>query len=399
MTSGLDVLQEQHQTIEGQLPQESRLWVAKLYYLFFYGAIGALAPFFNIFLQQRGLSGTEIGLLGSIPPLISMAANPFWGAVADRWRIHRPVLALCVLVAGLLTFPFIWTYGFVPLLVLFVMLIFFRTPVPALVDTAVMGIVTRTGASYGRQRLFGSIGFLTLSYGLGQIMTADKLDAIFWMHGGLLVFGCTWLSFLLPMEQHSGEHNVSLWAGLRTLARQRPYMSFLIMNVMFGFGAACFVTFIGLRLLDLGGTEAQVGLAFALNALTEIPIMFVGARLMTRFSLTQVIVAGLIGIGAAYVLGGLATSPTVILLAMASIGFSGGAFWMAVVAYANSSAPPGLRATGQSLMGAAQGGLGWALGSIAGGLMWDNLGGSVTLIVAGVVMASGAVVFGIGQRK
>lgn len=381
----------------GSLGGGSRLWVPKLYYFSFYAAIGALAPFFNIFLQQRGLSGTEIGLIGSLPPLISLAANPFWGTMADRWQIHQKVLALCVFVAGVVTFGFVWVSGFWPILLLVMLMIFFRTPVPALLDTAVMGMLAHTKASYGRQRLFGSIGFLVVSFGLGKVLSANQLDAIFWVHGGLLVFGCTILSFLLPMERHTGEQS-NLLAGLRLLARQRRYMSFLVMNILFGFGAACFVNFIGLRLLELGGNEAQVGQAFALNALTEIPIMFVGARLMARFSLVQMMIAGMIGIGASYVLGGLAATPSLIMVVMVAIGFSGGAFWMAVVAYANESAPPGLRATGQSLMGAAQGGLGWALGSITGGLMWDNFGGTVVLVVAGLSMFVGATVFGVGQR-
>jgi hypothetical protein len=40
----------------------SSLWVAKLYYLLFFGALGALAPFFNVYLRERGLTGAEIGV-------------------------------------------------------------------------------------------------------------------------------------------------------------------------------------------------------------------------------------------------------------------------------------------------------------------------------------------------
>ena len=72
---------------------------------------------------------------------------------------------------------------------------------------------------------------------------------------------------------------------------------------------------------------------------------------------------------------------------------------MAVVAFANESAPPGLRATGQSLVGAAQGGLGWALGAICGGLLWDAAGGTVVLGLASLIMLVGALVFAVGQRK
>jgi PPP family 3-phenylpropionic acid transporter len=64
------------------------LLVAKGSYFVFFAAIGCLVPFFNIYLQQKGLTGVEIGWLNSIAPLVALAANPFWGGVADRWQIH-----------------------------------------------------------------------------------------------------------------------------------------------------------------------------------------------------------------------------------------------------------------------------------------------------------------------
>ncbi len=256
--------------------QERGMVAAKLYYFSFFAAIGAIAPYFNIYLQQRGLSGTEIGILGSLAPLMSLVANPFWGTTADRFQKHQVILAICVLMAGILSIPFIWLHGFLPILLLLLVMIFFRSPVPPLLDTAVMGMLVNNGGSYGRQRMFGSIGFLLTSYGLGQIMAADDLDLIFWVHGALLAIGCTLLSFMLPFHRHTEEHGASMWQGLRMLAGQRPYVTFLVMNVFFGFGSACFINFVGLRLLSLGGTSAQVGLAFALNAVTEIPVHVYG---------------------------------------------------------------------------------------------------------------------------
>lgn len=385
--------------------QERGMWAAKLYYLSFYAALGAMAPFFNIFLQGRGLNGAEIGLLGSLAPLISLAANPFWGTTADRFQIHQIVLAFCALAAGVLSVPFIWQHGFLPILLLLMAMIFFRTPIPMLLDTSVMGMITRNGAAYGRQRLFGSIGFLLTSYGLGQVMATDNLDLIFWVHGGLLAIGCVLLSFLLPFGRHSDEHDdghgpgASIWQGLRTLAGQRRYVSFLLMAVFVGFGSACFINFVGLRLLALGGDSGQVGLAYALNAVTEIPVMFMGARLGRRFGTNTLLMTGVFGLSAAYIFAGLAPTPFFVLAAMAMVGFFSGAYWMTVVVYANESAPPRLRATGQSLVGAAQGGLGWAIGSISAGLLWDALGGTAVLLAGGISLIIGAIVFLAGQRQ
>lgn len=205
-------------------------------------------------------------------------------------------------------------------------------------DTAVLGMLVNNGGSYGRQRMFGSIGFLLTSYGLGQIMAADNLDLIFWVHGALLAIGCTILSFMLPFHRHTEEHGASMWEGLRMLAGQRPYVTFLIMNVFFGFGSACFINFVGLRLLSLGGTSAEVGLVFALNAVTEIPVMFMGGRLTDRFGTVNLLLVGIFGLAASYAFAGLAPTPNMILVAMAMVGFFSGAFWMNLVIFANQSA-------------------------------------------------------------
>ncbi len=50
-----------------------------------------------------------------------------------------------------------------------------------------------------------------------------------------------------------------------------------------GMGAAGYFVFLGLHILDLGGTEAQIGLAFSASAAAEIPIMFLGARWFARY--------------------------------------------------------------------------------------------------------------------
>lgn len=383
--------------VAGQHTAPSRLWVAKLYYLVFFTAIGAIAPFFNVYLGAQGLSGTEIGLIGSLPPIMALLANPFWGAVADRWQIHQKVLALCTLGAGLISFAFLWASGFWPILILVIVMVFFRAPAPALVDSAVMDLVGRTGASYGRQRLFGSIGFVLASYGLGQLLTADNLDAIFWIHGLLLVMGCTLLALLLPIERLAQRTN--LITGLQLMRKQAGYSSFLAMNVLMGAGAAGFISFIGLRILALGGTEAQVGMAYALNAVTEIPVMFAGAALLTRFRPSRLIVVGLLGFAAVYSFMALATAPIWILVASPLLGLLYAGFWMAVVTYASKSAPLGMRATGQALVGAAQGGLGWALGSIVGGMLWDGFGGSAVLFAAAGAMVAAAAVYAIGHRR
>jgi len=68
-------------------------------------------------------------------------------------------------------------------------------------------------------------------------------------------------------------------------------------------------------------------------------------------------------------------------------------FWIAVVDYATESAPASMRATAQSLVGAAQGGLGWSIGALAGGLLWGYAGGAAVLWSASLLMLLAALVY------
>ena len=372
------------------------LLTAKLFYLVFFGAIGCIAPFFNIYLESQGLSGVQIGWLGSIPPLVALVSNPFWGTVADRWQVHTKILALCTMIAGLLSLFFIPVRGFWPLMALVILLFFFRAPIPAIADSAVMDMITRTGRSYGRQRLWGSVGFVAASYGLGQLLTTDRLGMIFWLHGLLLAVVLTALAFLLPIQRFAGRVNII--AGLRTLSRQPGYVGFLLAMILMGMGAAGYINFLGLHILALGGSEAQVGLAYAAGAATEIPVMFLGARWFARYANSSLITFGLGIFVLSWLLVGSMPGPVAVIAAVAFVGIGYGFFWVAVVGFANERAPDGMRATAQSTVGAAQGGLGWGLGAVVAGYIWQYADGSAVFWTSAAFVTLALVVFRVGLR-
>ncbi len=373
------------------------LLVAKLYYFCFFGAIGCLVPFLNVYLAEQGLNGAQIGWLGSMAPLIALTANPFWGAVADRWQAHRSVLALCAWMAGVISLLFLTVRSFWPLMALVIVLSFFRTPIASLIDSTVMDLVRRTGAHYGRQRTWGSVGFVGATFGLGQLLSLDNLDLAFWLHGLLLAVACTLLSFLMPIQGQEGK--VSVLAGLRHLARSRGYLSFLGAMALLGIGTSSYVNFMGLHLLGLGGDERLLGLAWALNGLAEAPIMFLGGRWFARFQYGRLIQAGLMGYGLVWILLALATTPSQLMVGAFLSGLCYGTFWVAAVSYASEAAPPGLSATAQALVGAAQAGVGWSLGAVVAGYLWDAAGGAGVFAAAAVASVLASLLFAWGERQ
>ena len=95
---------------------------------------------------------------------------------------------------------------------------------------------------------------------------------------------------------------------------------------------------------------------------------------------------------------GTTTSPTVLIATTSLIGICFGMSWIAAVDYANHSAPAGLRATAQTLVGAAHGGLGWSIGSLIGGELWDLAGGSILYFVAALTAILAASIFWWGSK-
>jgi len=367
-----------------------------VFYFVFFAAIGILAPYFNVYLESLGLSGVQIGWLASVPPIVALLANPFWGALSDRFHAQTAVLAGCALITGLTAFLFIPASGFWPLMVLVIVLYFFRAPIPAIADSAVMTIVSRTGVSYGRQRLWGSVGFVITSFGLGTLFTLSNLSMIFLLYGlavGVILFA---LSFKMPIERFPGQ--VSLIAGFRTLARQRSYLGFLLSMVLAGIGSGSYFNFLGLNILELGGTQAQVGMAYGASALAEIPIMFLGARWFHRYGNAGLITFGLSIFTFGWVVIALMTSPVSLILAAMLVGIGYGFFWVAVVGFANETAPKGMSATAQATVAAAQGGLGWGLGAIIGGILWDLTSGSAVFWASALAGMAAILVFRIGLR-
>ena len=372
------------------------LLIAKSFYFIFFAAIGCIAPFFNIYLDAQGLNGVQIGWLGSIPPLIALVSNPFWGMVADRWKAQRLVLSICALIAGWASLFFLSVTEFWPIMAVVIVLFFFRAPIPAILDSAVMAMVTRTGKTYGRQRLWGSVGFVLASVGLGRVITASQLDLIFWLHALLLGGVLFVLTFMLPIERFTG--NVNLLGGLAALSRQRSYVGFLLAMVMMGMASAGYINFLGLHIVALGGANTLVGVAYAASAVTEIPVMFLGARWFSKFSNAQLITIGMSIFIASWTMVGAMRSPWAAIGAAAMVGIGYGFFWVAVVGFASESAPEGMRSTAQAIVGAAQGGLGWGLGALWAGFLWDWGGGSTVFWSSATIVAVGLVIFRLGLR-
>jgi PPP family 3-phenylpropionic acid transporter len=89
----------------------SRLVLGSHYFLYF-GVLGILLPYFNLYCYHLGFTGFQIGLLSSARTLATVIFPLLWGMLADHFQIRKPIFVLCQFVSTVIWAFYLWTTDF-----------------------------------------------------------------------------------------------------------------------------------------------------------------------------------------------------------------------------------------------------------------------------------------------
>src|SRR5215216_670479 len=162
-----------------------QIWPFSFYFLYF-AALSSLMSFLVLFYQELKLSGTQIGLLTGIPPLITLVAAPFWTNVADASRRHRLIMSLGIGVAVVAALILQSLTAFVLVFLVIILFNFFFSPVASLADSATMAMLGENRAMYGRIRLGGTIGWGLMAPIAGLLVDNYGMRLAFWSFSALM---------------------------------------------------------------------------------------------------------------------------------------------------------------------------------------------------------------------
>lgn len=374
----------------GKVPLKS-VRAAKTFYFVFYAALACFAPFLALNYQEVGLTGRQIGFLAGIVPLVIMFASSLWSMISDATGRHQLMFLLALAGTWLSVLLISRTSSFLLLLPIVVFYAFCFAPIMPLVDNAVvedLGAERRN--EYGRQRVWGSYGWGLTGAIAGSVIAARGLSWSF------ILFLVIYLPLFLvatrvPMRKGGGSSN--FWSDFRLLLSNRQWLLFVATAVVGGLSLSIFLNFLFIYLAELGTSATIMGLTLTLATVSEIPVFLFTRRLLSRWSapfLLAVAIAFTAIRSFAYV--GM-TEPWQALLFSLLHGPSFALMWIAGVAYAAESAPPGLGATAQGVFSGMAMGLGSALGAFAGGLLYDAYGIVSLFYFAGFAALAALVIF------
>jgi MFS transporter, PPP family, 3-phenylpropionic acid transporter len=359
------------------------------YYFFSLGAFGIYLPFFPRWLEARHFDGIRMSAALALLPAMSIVAPPLFGWISDRTRLRGSLLrwvsaGASLSFAGLAVASLDAPPLYPVLLAALAGYALFRSPMTLIAD--VLALETEQGrGSYGRRRLWGSLGFLIAAVGTGVLVNVTHswaLPAVLALGYGLSVV----TALLLPKAAPPIPRPVAGYVGV--LLRRPAIVLFLATALLSQAAHSGYDVCFSLHLRDLGASSAFAGIAWAMGVLAEVGLMAFAPRLLGALTPVTLLGVGLGGAVVRWALLSFITSPAWLLALQPLHALSFAVIWVAALAHIKDSARPERLGTLQGLF---QGSLavGAVAGMLAAGPVYAFAGGSGVFAGSAIVALAG----------
>jgi PPP family 3-phenylpropionic acid transporter len=355
-------------------------WRLSGFYLFYFATLGALVPYWSLYLKSLDFSVTEIGQLTAILMATKIVAPYVWGWIADHTGRRIAIVRIASLLAALAFAGVFAGTGYWWLaLVMTAFSFFWNASLPQLEATTMNHLGSET-RHYSRIRLWGSVGFIVTVAGLGPVLDrygAGLLPAVL-----LALFVAIWLSSLAVSES-AAEGQVLEQESLRTVIRQPMVVSLFGVCFLMQASHGPYYTFFTIYLENFGYSRASIGQLWALGVIAEIGVFLLMPRLLPRFGARQLLLLAaslttlrwlLIAVFPAY--------PGVIGAAQTLHAASFGLYHAVSIYLVHRLFTGTHQGRGQALYSSLSFGAGGAAGSLASGYLWKGVGPEAMFLLA-----------------
>ncbi|HKJ22535.1 MAG TPA: MFS transporter, partial [Gammaproteobacteria bacterium] len=145
-------------------------WRLSAFYLFYFASLGALLPYWALYLTSLGFGPTAIGELMAAVMGTKIVAPNVWGWIADHTGRRMPVVRIACLAAAVTFAGVLWGHGYGWLMgVMLVFSFFWNAALPQVEATTLSHLGDNTHR-YSIVRLWGSVGFILTVAALGELL-------------------------------------------------------------------------------------------------------------------------------------------------------------------------------------------------------------------------------------
>jgi PPP family 3-phenylpropionic acid transporter len=375
-------------------PPVARLSIA---YFVYFSAIGIFAPFWSPYLELQGFDAVEIGLLLGVSAAVRAIGPLAFGWLADSSGRPTAVLRLAALlsVVSFALLPLLSDLG--GFLLLTVLFSFGWNAISPSLDAHTLGYLGATSARYGRIRLWGSLGFIALSWLGGFIF---ELEGYRWVPILMMVFVVATLVSTLSIAPMPLREGASASVSFRRAMSSRAVIVALLVACLIALSFGPYYAFFSLYLERFGYSRGVIGFLWALGVLAEVAIFAAGGSILARFSIRTLFIGAAAGTAIRWILIALFVEH-IAVVAFAQLlhcmGFA--VLHFAIVLTAQRQFPQGAAARGQAVFSSVGYGVGGMLGSFLGGVIWSQISPRAAYLCAAVVVLLATFCAAAGLRR
>lgn len=229
---------------------------------------GIQLPFWPVWLQHRGLSAVDIGIVLGAVYWARVISNPLIGSAVDLWGRRDRMLAILGIVSAVLMASYLLADGFWPILIVSLLASALYAGIVPISETITMALTTAGRVEYGRIRMWGSATFIVMAGIAGlAIDHSPTAEVIVW-----LVIGCaviTSAACFLPPKIDAGRPKGPRepWSKL---FKDRPFILFLCVLGCFQGSHTMFYGFGTLHWRAAGISPVTIGGLWAVGVIAEI---------------------------------------------------------------------------------------------------------------------------------
>ena len=355
-------------------------WRLSGFYFFYFAFVGAMTPYWGLYLKSLAFNALQIGVLMSLLQVMRIFAPNIWGHIADRTGKRTTIVQIAAVGSVLAFVGVFFGSSFWWLFVVMAALGFFWSASLPLVEAMTLSHLGNRIEGYGRIRLWGSIGFIVMVVGLGYAL--DYLS-ITWLPWAVLLvmLGIAAFARVIPESIILSYHtdHISVWE----IVRKPEVASLLIACLLMAVTHGPYYIFYSIYLVDHGYDKSTVGWLWALGVLCEIGIFLIIPRIFARVTLRRLILVSFaLAVVRFLVIAWGVESAWLMWGAQVLHAFTFGTYHAAAMGLIHQHFQGRHQARGQALYTSISYGIGGALGGLASGWSWDSMGSTWTFTLA-----------------
>ena len=357
-----------------------------IFYFLMFFAWASVSTLASVYMNEVvGLSLSNIGLMMSVLPLISVFFQPIWGGVADVTGKRRGVLQGLMLAAALVTFAItMFTKSYVVVGLYFMYQVFLCGQGP-LTDSIAIQIASETPkASFGFIRIWGSIG-----YAVGAIIVAfvaNQMGLKWSFYTAALAF---FIGFVLTRgikETRIVTAKSHFKSDLKTLLKEKKYLFILIYSFLLVGGVFSSDQYLGLFIRSVDIDVSMIGVLTFISVCFEVPFMFYSKRLIEKLNPYKLLLLmNIIAVARMFILS---ISSSVLFFLMAGIlrGIIVGIFIPLFIELICEITPKAVVTSAVAIYTAVSSGIANFLFTLTGGILAEQLGYQTLYLSYGLLM-------------